>query len=182
MKQYVTYKEIITLLSKYVELSPVLNTFGWGNLVDFGKNISGTTVEYPYMFVTPQGVTYDENTTTYSLAIMFTDILDTTVYNDVDIISQMSLEARRFISFIKRGIQQNPNLYKIMDIQMGVQGLPFMERMSDHVGGIQITANIIVFEDINACDYYEDFYLLFENLDIWTTENDFLLEYNTYNN
>lgn len=177
MKHYVTYKNIITLFQKYVENSPVLNTFGWGNLVDFGKNTSGSTVNYPYMFVTPQGVTYDENTTTYSLAIMFTDIIDTTVFNDVDIISQMSLEARRFVSFIKRGIQQNPNLYNVMDIQMGVSGLPFMERMSDHVGGIQITANIIVFEDINACDYYEDFFLLFEDLDIWTTEDGDSLEY-----
>lgn len=178
MKQYITYKQIINLFKKYVELSPVLNTYGWGNLVDFGKNVSGTTVEYPYMFVTPQSVTYSENTTTYSLAIMFTDILDTTVYNDVDVISQMSLEARRFISFIKRGIQQNPDLYNYMDIQMDVTGLPFVERMSDHVGGIQITGNIIVFEDINACDYYEDFYLLFEDLDIWTTEDGDSLEYN----
>jgi len=177
MKHYVTYKNIITLFQKYVENSPVLNTFGWGNLVDFGKNTSGTTVDYPYMFVTPTSVTYDENTTTYSLAIMFSDILDTTVYNDVDIISQMSLEARRFVSFIKRGIQQNPNLYQVMDIQMGVNGLPFVERMSDHVGGIQINANIIVFEDINACDYYENFFLLFEDLDIWTTEDGDSLEY-----
>lgn len=156
MKHYVTYKEIITLFQEYVEQSPVLNTFGWGNLVDFGKNTSGTSVNYPYMFVTPQSITYDENTTTYSLAIMFTDILDTTVYNDVDIVSQMSLEARRFLSYIKRGMNQNPNLYNSMDIQMGVSSLPFMERMSDHVGGVQITANIIVFEDINACDYYEE--------------------------
>lgn len=155
MKHYVTYKQIIDEFTSYVEQSPVLNTFGWGNLVDFGKNTSGSTVNYPYMFVTPQGVTYDENTTTYSLAIMFTDIIDTTVFNDVDIISQMSLEARRFVSYIKRGMNQNPDLYNVMDIQMGVSGLPFMERMSDHVGGIQITANIIVFEDINACDYYE---------------------------
>ncbi len=182
MEHYITYKHIIKLFQKYVEYSPVLNTYGWGNLVDFGKNTSGSTVQYPYMFVTPQSITYDENTTTYSLAIMFTDILDTTVYNDVDVVSQMSLEARRFISFIKRGMRQIPALYDFMDIQIGVTGLPFVERMSDHVGGVQITANIIVFEDINACDYYEDFFLLFEDLDIWTTEDNFQLEYNTYNN
>jgi hypothetical protein len=49
--------------------------------------------------------------------------------------------------------------------------------MSDHIGGIQINANIIVFEDINACDYYGDFFLLFEDLDIWTTEDGDSLEY-----
>jgi hypothetical protein len=29
-----------------------------------------------------------------------------------------------------------------------------MERMGDHVAGVAMDVNLIVFEDINACDYY----------------------------
>jgi hypothetical protein len=49
----------------------------------------------------------------------------------------------------------NPDLYNYMDIQMGVQAIPFQERFNDHTAGVALQANIIVFEDINACNYYE---------------------------
>lgn len=154
MEHYVTYHKILDLCEDFQIQSPILKSFGYGNLVDFGKNTSGTTTQYPFMFMVPQAITYDENTTTYQFSILFADILNTNLDNEKDCVSDMSLEARRFISFIKRGMNANPDLYNYMDIQMGVQAIPFQERFNDHTAGVALQANIIVFEDINACDYY----------------------------
>jgi hypothetical protein len=154
MEHYVTYHKILDLCEDFQIQSPILKSFGYGNLVDFGKNTSGTTTMYPFMFMVPQAITYDENTTTYQFSILFADILNTNLDNEKDCVSDMSLEARRFISFIKRGMNANPDLYNYMDIQMGVQAIPWQERFNDHCAGVALQANIIVFEDINACDYY----------------------------
>jgi hypothetical protein len=155
MEHYVTYHKILDLCEDFQIQSPILKSFGYGNLVDFGKNTSGTTTQYPFMFMVPQAITYDENTTTYQFSILFADILNTNLDNEKDCVSDMSLESRRFISFIKRGMNANPDLYNYMDIQMGVQAIPFQERFNDHTAGVALQANIIVFEDINACNYYE---------------------------
>ena len=102
MNEYITFHKVLDLLQSFQENSPILNTFGYGNLVDFNKNVSGTTVQYPYLFIVPQSIQYAENTTTYQLSMLFTDILDYTRYNEKDIVSDMSLEARRFLSYLKR--------------------------------------------------------------------------------
>lgn len=154
MEHYVTYHKILDLIEQYQQQSPILNSFGYGNLVDFGKSLSGTTQtqtpNYPYIFAVPQSIEFNENTSVYSFTILFADILNTDLKNEKDAVSSMSLEARRFISYIKRGY-----LMDKMDIQMPVQALPWQERFSDHTAGVALTANIIIFEDINACDYYE---------------------------
>jgi hypothetical protein len=43
MNEYITFHKILDYLQEWVDGSPIMNTFGYGNLVDFGKNISGTT-------------------------------------------------------------------------------------------------------------------------------------------
>jgi hypothetical protein len=67
----------------------------------------------------------------------------------------MDIQARRFMSFIKRGMNQNPDLYNKMDIVLPTNAVPFQERMNDFVGGVALDCNFVVFTDINACDYYE---------------------------
>ena len=103
MEHYVTYHKILDLCEDFQIQSPILKSFGYGNLVDFGKNTRGTTTQYPFMFMVPQAITYDENTTTYQFSILFADILNTNLDNEKDCVSDMSLESRRFISFIKMG-------------------------------------------------------------------------------
>lgn len=154
MNEYITFHKVLDLLQQFQENSPILNTFGYGNLVDFNKNVSGTTVQYPYLFVVPQSIQYAENTTTYQLSMLFTDILDYTRYNEKDIVSDMSLEARRFLSYLKRGIHTFPELYNNLDVDLPANAIPFLERMGDHVAGVALDVNLIIFEDLNACDYY----------------------------
>jgi hypothetical protein len=138
-----------------------MNSFGYGNLIDFGRTISGdtqnSTVQYPFVFVVPQGISYDVGTTTYQLSIIFADILNTDYSNEKDCVSDMSLQSKRFISSILRGLNgENPYMYENMDIEMPVQAIPFFERFGDHVAGVALNTNIVIFEDINDCNYYEE--------------------------
>ena len=155
MNEYITFHKILDLLQNYVDGSPIMNTFGYGNLVDFGKNISGTTTpNYPFLFAVPQQIIYDENTTTYQLTLIFADILNTDVSNEKDCVSDMSLQARRFLSAIKWGSKTYPYMYDNMDCIIPAQAIPFFERMNDHIAGVALDTNIVIFEDLNACDYY----------------------------
>jgi hypothetical protein len=158
MNEYISFHKVLDYIEQFQEQSPIMNSYGYGNLVDFTRTISGDTqnspVKYPYLFAVPQTIEYSENTTIYQVSLLFTDIINTDYMNEKDIISDMSLQARRFLSYIKRGIETFPELYNNFDIELPVQAIPFMERMGDHVAGVAMDVNLIVFEDINACDYY----------------------------
>jgi hypothetical protein len=155
MNEYVTFHRVIDLIEEFQKQSPILNTFAYGNLVDFGQlHVSGGTVEYPFIFAVPQSITYDENTTTYQLSLIFADLLNYDLSNEKDCVSDMSLEAKRFLSYLKRGIRTFPDLYDNLDINFPVSAIPFFERFGDHVAGVAMDCNLIIFEDLNACDFY----------------------------
>jgi len=155
MKEYISFHRILDLIESWQQSQPNINSFGYGNLIDFSTIQSGNTQLYPYVFVTPQQVTYDENTTTYFLQIIFADRVNDDLSNEKDVVSDMSLESRRFISSIKRGMNTFEYMYDNLDIEVPVFGQPFFERFNNHVGGIVLSTQIVVFEDINACNYYE---------------------------
>jgi len=150
MEQYITFQKILTELEKYQQNeAPLLNSFGFGSLYEMGYDLSGTTAQYPMMWVIPTVFNYDENTTTYQVQIIFADRLTTELDNQSFVISNMSLAARRILSQIKRG-----NLMDYMDITLPTTALPFMERFNDHLAGISLDLGLVVFEDINACPQY----------------------------
>jgi hypothetical protein len=66
----------------------------------------------------------------------------------------MSLQSKRFLSYIKRGINTFPDIYNNMDVDLPVGAIPFLERFGDHVAGVALDVNLIVFEELNACDIY----------------------------
>lgn len=148
MEHYVSFHKVLDYLKQEQQNSPRLNDFGYGDLVYF-MNDSGTTTTYPFLFVTPINITYAENTTTYTLQMIFADIVNTDLSNEKDVVSDMSLEARRFLSVVKRGFLDDK-----IDVILPAQATTFFERFNDHVGGVVLTADITVFEDINACDPY----------------------------
>jgi hypothetical protein len=157
MEQYVSYHKIIQNLEDYQksQVGIGLNSFGHGNIVEFGNVGSGMTPTYPFMFVTPQLVSYDENITTYTVQIIFADRINDDMSNQIDVVSDMSIQAKRFISYIVRGMNQSPDLYSKMDTILPVAGAPFLERFNDYVGGISIDIPLVIFEYIDACDYYD---------------------------
>jgi len=149
MEEYVSFHKVLDLLQQFQENNPRLNSFGYGNLVDFGKNVSGTTVVYPFLFIVPLSIQFDENTTTYQLTAIFADRLNETLDNEKDCVSDMSLCARDLLSQIKRG-----DLYDYFETILPAQAQPFMERFNDNVAGVALDLFIQIFEDINACVQY----------------------------
>lgn len=149
MELYLTYHKVLDKLEQFQQNYCCLNSFGYGNLVDFGKNVSGQTVTYPYLFVVPLSVSYDQNTTTYQLSTIFADRLNENLDNEKDAVSDMSLAARQLLSEIWRG-----NLQDYFDAPLPVNGQPFMERFNDYVAGVALDLNLIVYEDINACEQW----------------------------
>jgi hypothetical protein len=132
----------------------MLNTFGYGNLVDFGKNVSGSSVNYPFLFVVPQAIEYQENMTVYSVTMIFADILNWDLSNEKDCVSDMSMEAKRFLAYLKYGQNTLPTLYDNIDVNMPVQAIPFFERFGDHVAGVAMEVPLIVYDTLDSCDYY----------------------------
>jgi hypothetical protein len=154
MNEYTTFHKVLDYLQYFQEQSPMLNTFGYGNLVDFGKNVSGSSVNYPFLFVVPQAIEYQENMTVYSLTMIFADILNWDLSNEKDCVSDMSMEAKRFLAYLKYGQNTLPTLYDNIDINLPVTALPFFERFGDHVAGVAIEVPLIVYDTLDACDYY----------------------------
>ena len=157
MEEYVSYHKLVKLFQDYQQSQQGvgLNSFGHGNLVNFGMTESGMTPVYPFLFVTPQTVSYDENITTWTFQLIFGDRLNDDLSNQIDVVSDMSIQAKRFMSYIKRGFDQTPDLYNKMDCNIPSAATPYLERFNDYIGGVSLTLEVIVFEDINACDYYE---------------------------
>ena len=158
MEEYVSIHKIVSLIKQYQQsqVGIGLNSFGFGNIVEFGNtNNTGMTPTYPFVFVTPQNISYEENIVTYNMSLIFADRINDDLSNEVDVVSDMDIQARRFMSFIKRGMNQTPDLYDKMDIVLPTNAVPFQERFNDFVGGVALDCNFVVFTDINACDYYE---------------------------
>jgi len=149
MIKYVTYHKIIDLLESVQQASPRMKSFAQGDIVYFADSMSGNTIQYPLMFAPPLAMSYDENTTTYQMSIIFADIVHTDLSNEVDVVTDMELEARNLLSQIKRG-----TLIDKVDCVLPATSTPFFERFNDHVGGVVLDVSLVVFEDINACEPY----------------------------
>ena len=145
MEQLTTFNKILKYIQQYQQQSPRMKSFGYGDIVYYATTNSGTT-EYPLVFVTPVGITYDENITTYNLSVIFGDIVNTDMSNEASVVSDMSLEAKRFIAEIKRGFLEDK-----IDVELPTLAQPFFERFNDHIGGVVLDINIIVNEYLDAC-------------------------------
>ena len=149
--QYITYHKIIDFMQSVQQASPRLQSFGHGDIVYFSQTLTGGTATYPYMFVTPMSISYAENTSQYQLNVIFGDIVNTDLSNEIDVVSDMSLEARNLLSQIWRGSLFND----VADVQLPTTATPFLERFNDHVGGVSLDLIITVMEDMNACPMYD---------------------------
>jgi hypothetical protein len=83
--------------------------------------------------------------------VIFGDIVNTDLSNEIDVVSDMSLEARNLLSQIWRGSLFN----QIATVQLPSNATPFLERYNDHIGGVSLTLLITVMEDMNACPMYD---------------------------
>lgn len=138
-------------MNQVQQASPRLQSFGHGDIIYFSQTLTGGTATYPYMFVTPLNISYSENITTYELNVIFGDIVNTDLSNEIDVVSDMSLEARNLLSQIYRGSLFN----QVANVELPSNATPFLERYNDHIGGVSLNLVITVFEDMNACPLYD---------------------------
>lgn len=146
MEHYLTYKKLIELIQQNLPIK--IKTLSTGDLSYLGKENNPSL--YPLMHIVPTQITYNENTTQFTLNILFCDIVNTDMSNEVNVISDMNLSCRDFLSQIKLGVFMD-----YFDTDLPNTSTTFLERFNDHLGGVELNIPVVIFEDMNACDQYE---------------------------
>lgn len=145
MEHYLTYKKLIELIQQNLPIK--IKTLSTGDLSYLGKENNPSL--YPLMHIVPTQITYNENTTQFTLNILFCDIVNTDMSNEVNVISDMNLACRDFLSQIKLG-----TFMDYFDTDLPNTSTTFLERFNDHLGGVELNIPVVIFEDMNACDQY----------------------------
>lgn len=151
MEQYVNYSRIIKYFEEFANTSKFVNGFGYGNLIDYGKDIDNVTPIYPLLFVIPISITFNETTTTYQLQIIVGDRLNSDMENSADIISESQMIMRDLLSQIQLGEYRD-----IMDITIPAVGQPFQERFNDVLAGVSVDLEVTVADFMDICQIEND--------------------------
>jgi len=148
-EEYIPLHKVIKLLQDFADRHININSFGFGNLLEYGKDIEDRTNLYPVMFVVPQSASYDVNTTDYTLSVIIADRLSDDLDNRISCISNMSMIAKDLIGEIKLG-----DLQDYFDVSLPAQSNMFIERFMDNIGGIQINLPLTTLDPINVCENF----------------------------
>jgi len=148
MEQDITYKKLIDKLRDFANRHPNINSFGFGNLVDFGKDVENTAPLYPLLFVVPGPITYEQNSSLFSFQIFFADRLNDDLEGAVSIISQMSMISRDLMSLFKL----NEDFMYFAEIDDTLSSQPFQERFNDVLAGVATTFNFRVSDYLEVCE------------------------------
>lgn len=142
-----TFKRVIDEIYNFSDAHNQVNGKGFGNLVDYGKMDDETTTLYPFVFITPQNITYDRTYTTYQFTITIGDQVQNDEENRVNVISNMQMIGKDLLSYIKQG-----NLQDFFDFDFPVTAIPFVERFNDVIGGISMDISLKVVDSLNLCE------------------------------
>jgi len=152
MEQNVTFNKLLSFLQRFANNSRFINSYGFGNLVEFGKDVDNTTPLYPLLFVVPNSVEYNENTTSYGLTIFLADKLNDDLEGAESVISSMSMVMRDLISTFKLS-----DVYMdVADFEFPVIGQPFLERFNDVLAGVSVDFNFVVSDYMEICQIEEE--------------------------
>lgn len=146
MEQSVTFSKIINELERYATNSRFINSFGYGNLIDFGKDVENTAPLYPVLFVVPNSVTYNEGTSVYGMSIVIADRLNDDLDDSKDIISLCQMIGRDLIGQIKLG-----GLFDVFDFDFPVSSQLFQERFNDVLAGVSMDISLQVGDIMDIC-------------------------------
>ena len=148
MEQNITYKKLIDKLEEFANKHPKINSFGFGNLIDFGKDVDNTTPLYPLLFVVPGPITYEQNSDVLSLQVFFADKLNDDLEGSVSIISDMSMVSRDLMSVFKL----NEDFMYFAELEDTLSSQPFQERFNDVLAGAATTFNFRVSNYLEVCE------------------------------
>ena len=123
-----------------------IERFGFGELSDI--DVAGPNdVDYPLMWVVPQGADFDEQTLIYTLRVIIMDIDDTDDSKRNEI---MSDTLRTLIDVVK--IFKNDDTYD-WNITDMTNAVPFSQRFVDYTTGWFADVRIITDLDNNPCNF-----------------------------
>jgi len=149
-----TFNRLVDELFQFGKYHKQINNYGFGNLVDFSRrDEEDDVVKYPLMFITPQNISYNKTTTTYTISIIFGDILQEDYEDGKNVISNMTMIGKDLISYILNP-PSNPNsisFFDEFDITLPINAIPFQERFNDYIGGVSMDIQFVVRDSINTC-------------------------------
>lgn len=141
-----TYKEIVDRIEAAVNDHGMLADFGYGQLSDIKVlDDDGDGANYPYAFLTPAGVTRQNQATTYGFSL---------------IMMEMALTPRDILKVQSDCIQYLNDVIAVLRFDSSFSGdlllnnsiQVFRERFQDEVAGATATFQIQVPDPINLCD------------------------------
>jgi hypothetical protein len=139
-----TLNQIISRLNVIANKHYFINRYGFGELSDI--DVAGPEdVDYPLMWVVPQGADFDENTLTYVLRVIIMDIddLDDSKRNEI-----MSDTLRTLIDVVKQFKTDDDYEWNIDET---TNAIPFSQRFVDYTTGWYADIRIITDLDNNPC-------------------------------
>ena len=148
MKMSKTLNQIIERFETIATDHLFIERFGFGELSDI--DVAGPNdVDYPLMWVVPQGADFDEQTLIYTLRVIIMDIDDTDDSKRNEI---MSDTLRTLIDVVK--IFKNDDTYD-WNITDMTNAVPFSQRFVDYTTGWFADIRIITDLDNNPCNIPE---------------------------
>jgi hypothetical protein len=149
MKMSKTLNQIIKRFETIATDHLFIERFGFGELSDI--DVAGPNdVDYPLMWVVPQGADFDEQTLIYTLRVIIMDVDDTDDSKRNEI---MSDTLRTLIDVVK--IFKNDDTYD-WNITDTTNALPFSQRFVDYTTGWWADIRIITDLDNNPCSIAEN--------------------------
>ena len=146
-EEYIPFHKVIALLEDFTNRHFVLNSFGFGNLLEYGQDIEEKENLYPVLFVVPQNVIYNEQETQFSFSIVIADRLSEDLRNRISAISNMSAIGKDLVSEIKLGEFQ-----EYFDVDLPINATTFIERFEDNVGGVALDITLTTLDPLNVCE------------------------------
>jgi hypothetical protein len=139
-----TYNQIINELKTIALANPFVRRFSSGEITEI--DVDGpNSVEYPYCWVTPQGVEIGENTLTYNMRILVFDIDDTDDSKQQELLSDTLQILIDITKNFKYGLDDT------ILISGTVTAVPFTHRFVDYNSGWYADIKIITEID-NSCN------------------------------
>jgi len=166
-----TIKDIIQIFAVFTAQHPILQTFSWGNMADYSRDTYIT--KYPAFHAVPQPSLIERTYSNFNFTIIIYDLLNE--YIDGDPINSNQLDSLSLCQEILNDFYAyftNQLTNYDFFLNTSVNYTPFTDKFKEEVCGVEATITITA--EQTACIpafIQEQFYLLFENGAIFTSEN-----------
>ena len=136
-----TINQIVTQLEAIATNHEQINTFGFGQMPEFGKS---TPIVYPVMWVVQLPSSINGNDLVLKYQFLFADLVHKDLSNETEVSSDQMLTALDVI-----GQLQHPDYEWFYDSQSDLQ--PVYAKLDDEITGWEITCSLTINSPYNRC-------------------------------